>query len=495
MKGTRILGRAIIALALMAGFYALALGIAFALLWAPYAEFVYARHVTPKLAVLCIVGGIAILWSVLPRRDRFEAPGLRLKPEQHPRLFKALERVANATHQALPVEVYVVPEVNAWVMQRGGLMGFGSRKVMGLGLPLMRILTCSQFSAVLAHEFGHFYGGDTRIGPWIYKTRAAIGRTLNSLGHGTWLQAPFRWYGKLFLRVTHAVSRRQEFVADGLAARTVGSKPLVDGLRSVHRVGSAFEYYWHGECTPVLRAGFLPPLADGFDQFMRAGHIADRMDKILEAELAGGKANSYDTHPSLRDRIAAVAGLPEGPSSLEGDLPATSLLEDMPGLERGLIAKLAGPDEARKLLSIPWGEVGFRVYIPHWAKLAELNAARLAGVTPESLIKVAADLKNFAKTLVDTSGDPPDVEKSEAFANAVVGSALTLMLIDRGGQLDALPGSEISVKLRGHGVEPFGVIRSLQNGSITEDDWVTLCTQLGIAGSELVRQAKVANPP
>ena len=29
---------------------------------------------------------------------------------------------------------------------------------------------------MLAHEFGHFYGGDTKLGPWIYKTRAAIGQ-------------------------------------------------------------------------------------------------------------------------------------------------------------------------------------------------------------------------------------------------------------------------------------------------------------------------------
>jgi Zn-dependent protease with chaperone function len=485
MKDSRILGRAVIALSLLVGFYTLALGIAIALLWVPYAEFVYAHHITPKLAVLCIVGGAAILWSVLPRPDKFEPPGVRLQPEQHPRLFKALDRVAKATHQAIPAEVYVVPEVNAWVMQRGGLMGFGSRKVMGMGLPLMRILTCDQFSAVLAHEFGHFYGGDTRIGPWIYKTRAAIGRTLSSLGHRAWLQAPFRWYGKLFLRVTHAVSRRQEFVADELAARTVGARPLVDGLRSAHRVGPAFEYYWQGECTPVLTAGFLPPLADGFDQFMKARHIADRMDESLAAELASGKADPYDSHPPLKDRIAAVAGLPEGPSTLEGDLPAISLLEDLPGLERELIAKIAGPDQAGKLTSIPWGEVGSRVYVPRWARLAERNAASLEAVTPESLSEIMADLKNFGKRLVDSSGDPPDIEKSESFAKVVVGAALTLLLIDRGGQLDVLPGSEISVKLRSHDLRPFSVIPSLQNGSITKDVWTTLCAELGIAGTKV----------
>jgi Zn-dependent protease with chaperone function len=34
-------------------------------------------------------------------------------------------------------------------------MGFGSRRVMGLGLPLLQALNVSQLEAVLAHEFGH----------------------------------------------------------------------------------------------------------------------------------------------------------------------------------------------------------------------------------------------------------------------------------------------------------------------------------------------------
>jgi heat shock protein HtpX len=60
-------------------------------------------------------------------------------------------------------------------------MGVGSRRVMGIGLPLLQLLSVSQFEAVLAHEFGHFHGGDTHIGPWIYRTRAGIGRTLSTL--------------------------------------------------------------------------------------------------------------------------------------------------------------------------------------------------------------------------------------------------------------------------------------------------------------------------
>jgi Zn-dependent protease with chaperone function len=76
-------------------------------------------------------------------------------------LFKLISGVSNATSQDAPTEVYLVPDVNAWVAQRGGVMGFGSRRVMGVGLPLLGTLTIDQFRAVLAHEFGHYDAGDT----------------------------------------------------------------------------------------------------------------------------------------------------------------------------------------------------------------------------------------------------------------------------------------------------------------------------------------------
>ena len=487
MKASFIVGRAVLAVVLMIGFYALALGMAGGLLWVPYAEFVYAHHITPKLAIICILAGGTILWSVLPRRDKFVAPGPRLKREKYPRLFKELEVVAGATKQTMPVEVYLVPDVNAWVMQRGGIMGFGSRRVMGLGLPLMRILTRSQFRAVLAHEFGHYHSGDTKIGPWIYKTRAAIGRTLDALGSRSWLswlQAPFLWYGKMFLRITHAVSRRQEFVADELAARTVGAEPLTDGLRTVHRVAPAFAFYWHTECSPVLRAGFLPPLADGFDQYVRAGQIAEQMDKHLEAQLAGSAADPYDTHPPLKDRIAALEKFPRGSDPSE-DLRAVSLLEGVPTLERELMAQMAGVHETANLAPIVWSEVGSLVYVPQWTRLVQLNAARLEGVTPESLSQVAANVDTFGKQLKDYSEDTPDGDHAEALANAVVGAALTLLLIRCGGQLNVRPGSEISVELGGHDVKPFVVLMALKDGQMTAHTWEARCVELGIAGAEL----------
>ena len=86
----------------------------------------------------------------------------------------------DARHRYPAVSTSLLPGTE--VAERGGVMGAGSRRVMGVGLPLLDLLTVPQFRAVLAHEFGHFVGGDTRLGPWIYKTRAAIGRTTDTMG-------------------------------------------------------------------------------------------------------------------------------------------------------------------------------------------------------------------------------------------------------------------------------------------------------------------------
>jgi Zn-dependent protease with chaperone function len=231
-------GRAALAVALLIGFYLLALGIAGGLLYIPYAEWTYADRVTGRILVFCVASAFAILRGIVPRPDQFDPPGPIVTEREQPRLFAVIRGVSKATDQAMPEEVYLVPDVNAFVAQRGGVMGFGSRRVMGIGLPLLESLTVPQFRAVIAHEFGHYRGGDTKLGPWVYKTRASIIRTLQSLArHSSLLQKPFIWYGEAFSRLTLAISRQQEYVADELAARTTGAANLSQALTVLERSG------------------------------------------------------------------------------------------------------------------------------------------------------------------------------------------------------------------------------------------------------------------
>jgi hypothetical protein len=114
--------RALIAVALTIGFYGLALVIAAGLLLIAWLLWVDGGRVN-RVTLFCVAGAGIILWSIVPRPERFVPPGPQLEAAQHPRLFEALTDVAQKVQQPMPHEVYLVPDVNAGVRQRGGFDG------------------------------------------------------------------------------------------------------------------------------------------------------------------------------------------------------------------------------------------------------------------------------------------------------------------------------------------------------------------------------------
>jgi Zn-dependent protease with chaperone function len=486
VQGARSLAaRALLAAALMVGFYLLALGFALGLLYVPYAEWTLRHGVTGKLALFCVVGAGLILWALVPRPDRFAPPGPVLSPRGQYPLLRLIREVAAATGQAMPAEVYLVPEANAWVTQRGGVMGLGSRRVMGLGLPLLPVLTISELRAVLAHEFGHYHGGDTKLGPWIYRTRAAIGRTLASLEeHSSLLQKPFVWYASLFLRVSHAVSRGQELTADALAARTAGARAFAAALKKIHGAALAMSSYWTEEVGPVLRAGFLPPVAEGFQRFLAAERVATAVNGAVEQAAREAEADPYDTHPPLRDRLAALKAFPEG-ARPAADPPAITLLSGVPELERELLGGVVAGGEHGKLTPIGWSEVGARVYLPFWEALVRDRSAALAGLTLEGLGERARALRSD-RAGRPGAGDESDREEVSRADLHALASALALALARAGWSVRTDVGEPIVLQRSADAIDPFHTVFGLASGKVDEDGWRRRCADLGIAGLELV---------
>lgn len=482
--------RALLALGLMIGFYGLAIGVAALLVWLPYAELTYVHRIHPKLALGCLAGAAIILWSIMPRRDRFEAPGPRLLPARHPKLFAMIQGVASATKQAPPDEVYLVGDINAWVGQRGGIAGAGGHRVMGLGLPLLQTLTVSELRAVLAHEFGHYHGGDTKLGRFVHQTRAAIGRTLGNLGaHGSVLQAPFLWYGRLFLRVSHAVSRRQELAADQLAAQVAGARPLAEGLKKIHAMGPAFGYYWSNEVIPVLRAGFVPPLGAGFERFV-SGEIGRKALTAARERSTGETGDVFDTHPPLRDRLQALDGLPPGATPPDDHL-AIVLLTDPQKLEPELIVALAPPD-AKRLAPIAWGEVGERVYQPRWQEEATGAAAHVGALSVAALAERASPLAETLGRKLLADGEVAPGELRLFRGTFALGAALAAALSEAGWTTETPPGEPVRLEGARGSLDPFATVQALVKGEIGPEDWAEQCARLGIA--EIVMLGAAPSP-
>ena len=477
--------RALIAAGLTVGFYLLAVAIIGVLLFIPYAEWRYAHRIHFKIVIICLGAAGAIVAALIPPKDEFKVGGMRLERESQPRLFKEVEDIAKAMNQAPPSEVYLVPEVNAWVTEHGGRGG--SRRIMGLGLPLLAVLDLSQFRAVLAHEFGHYYGGDTKLGPWLYRTRMTIGRTVKGLserGHSV-LQVPFRKYGELFLRITQKVSRLQELKADELAARHAGVTAMADGLTTIHSGGAAFDLYWGNEVVPVLSEGYVPPILEGFAAFMKQANVKAFLSKQMDESLTQSDGDLYDSHPPLRQRLDAIEKV-KGASVERRKEPVLSILRNVEELEREMIAGLArasgGPE---RLEPVAWTDAGQIALLPRWRKIATAYSGLLEGVLPENLPGVVKNMEDFYSKLSGMAEDEPSRDEIERRAAFIIGASLAVALAGKGWIVRNEVGSPVRMEKDGESIIPFSVAPDLASGKASEEAWKEFCARSGIAGTML----------
>jgi len=183
----------VLALVLTVVFYLFALAMAGALLGLPVGRVATGHGFLIFWGIAMVVAGVSILVAIVPRRERFVPPGPRLTRADQPELLALVEDVAREVGHPVPDETYLEPDANAAVTEVGPPL-LRKRRVLILGLPLLDLLTVDQLRAVIAHEFGHYVGGDTRIGTWTYRTRRAILRTVSAL---RWDEEDDGWFERI----------------------------------------------------------------------------------------------------------------------------------------------------------------------------------------------------------------------------------------------------------------------------------------------------------
>jgi heat shock protein HtpX len=459
--------RALLAVALTVGFYVLALGLITGLVLVAFIP-----NAPGRLIFFCIAGAVIILISIVPRPRRFTPPGPMLNPAGQQRLFAELYGVARAVGEPMPAEVYVTPEMNAGVLQRG------YRRVMVLGLPLMQVMTVSQMRAVLAHEFGHYHGGDTKLGPWVYRTRETIGRTISGLSRqSSILQLPFVWYGQLFLRVSQAVSRQQEFAADQLAARTFGARSMIDGLRALAHGSIAFNAYWRQEIVPLVEAGFQPPLMEGFTRFLAEPAILTQVGVAAREELAHAKTNPYDSHPPDAERIAALAALPPGLDP--GPEPAAiGLIDGLDLIDSSLLFAMLKP--GTQLRRISWAEAGNVALLPGLRDRVRRQASLVSGYTIGWLPELLKYADRLGASEASAAGASVAPDQARSLGIGLAGAALTVALAQNGWIAESLPGRPIVMRHGDDVLEPFNEVDRLAREGVSAEAWQQRCWDLGI---------------
>jgi len=166
------------------------------LLWTlPFGGQVNLLFMRLLLSAFGLVAGVTILSSLVPSKDQHEVNGVCIDLEKEKRLAQEIEAIAGALREPMPSHVYLIGDANAFVSERDEGKGIGRRRILALGLPLLQMLTIAQFRAVLAHEFAHYYSGDTRLGPWVYEARRSLIRVYENLGKNSKVLLYLRRWG------------------------------------------------------------------------------------------------------------------------------------------------------------------------------------------------------------------------------------------------------------------------------------------------------------
>ncbi len=441
------------------------------------------------LASLLAAGVLA--WSAFPRVDRFVPPGPDLLADEHPALFTMIREVSEATGQSMPVHVYAVLDVNAFVTERGGFMGFGSRRVMGIGLGLLNAFTVDEVRAVIAHEFGHFHGGDTRLGPWVYKTRATMGRTVNSLQLAAAkvaeieamrivlavVEAPFRWMALGYLRLSASVSRAQEFEADAVAARAVGAAPVLSGFSKLAGTSAAMNGYFE-ELSALIGHGALPPVLSGARQFVEANR--ERLAQVDAESAKFGEADPFDSHPPLSERISAVRKLtlPDIASRRADERLCIELVNAPEALARSFITEQVGTP----LKSIDWSEAA-PLFMRDQHRALRHHRRWLEG-------RGAGDVNREHRTqcdavrIVDGIGSHlPDLELTVVthLAGQLYSAAFSIALEHLGYVASTGPGEPMRFQRGETIIEPAAIVRRYLTGEMPDEEWVAFWSNAGLA--------------
>lgn len=492
--------RALLALILTVVFYTFATALALAFMGLPVYQIATGGFFNIWIALTLFVTGASIVYAIFPRREKFVAPGPELTAAEHPKLFSMIEEVARKADQEMPANVYLAHDVNAAVTERGGFFGLGSRKVLIVGLPLMSILDDDELKGVIAHEFGHYVGKDTKFGAWTWRTRAAIFRTLEVLHdedeESMWQAAvskPFEWYAKLFLRLTTAVSRRQEFAADEVAASIAGRDAQVSALRRIHRIAPVFDTYWYEDVVPAINNGGRAPIVHGWHSFLAVEPVAEAIDEGYARTIAEDrKSDPYASHPTVVERLAAFGAEPDWPQG-EPALPAQPalhLLGDVETAERRLIDAITV--DGAEFEDVSWEEVGERLQLPRHRAVVEEYADALKGLTVASGLEwlVRGQPKDRPFTSAEASFDD-----ARGVAATAIASAMIVALHDGGWRLESLPGEPIRMVRGEHALEPFGAIGLALDGKLDPDAFRASSEAEGVADLPLgqLRSAEMAS--
>ena len=360
--------------------------------------------------VVLVIPALLLLLGVFSARPSpFQAPGRRLERADAPLLFETIESLATAVGTASPTDVYLDPLFTLAVTETGGF--FRGRRVLMIGAPLLKVLSVAELRAGIAHELGHFAGGDTRVSGIVSYTHATFASVIRTAQRDPFKKGTSHYliegglelgesiaktvvatYAKLYFRVMHSLGRRQEVAADGFSTRIAGSAASARALQKFATSARLYAHYLDTDVGFALLKGAVPSdFWAGFERCRQDTLSTDAGRRFLES-LRTAATDPYDQHPSLAERLRffeehrhEVAGEDDSPAAtlLAPELELDAWLEKET-VDRLVAAASAGGQRVPQLRRMKWSSIARKVYAPTALEAARKVAEALFPLYPDA---------------------------------------------------------------------------------------------------------------
>ena len=296
------------------------------------------------IAAISILLTVFMLKSLFTVRRSGDPGGVEVTPEDEPKLFEFLHKLADEIGAPKPYRVFITPEVNAAVFYDLSLFNliFPSRKNLIIGLGLVNVLNLGELKAVLAHEFGHFAQNSMAVGRWVYIAQQIIGHMVATRD---WLDSIVKFISRVDLRIAwlgwliglilwairslmdtlfqlvvlaeRALSREMEFNADLVAVSVTGSDALVHALHKLQAADEAWQSTLDLAAGQAHRGKRIDDLFNAQEEAIQSiakiindehyGSVpeakkADKSQHRVFADQMARAPQMWSTHPGNRDR-------------------------------------------------------------------------------------------------------------------------------------------------------------------------------------------------
>jgi len=284
-----------------------------------FGESVFTGYVHPKLialvgigAVIGVVGMLRGVASVI-KPAKTAILSKRVSSVKEPLLYEFVHNLARKIGAKAPLHIIAGLSPNFFVTEAkvrcldGELTG----RTMYISLPLCRIVTRGEFTAVLAHELAHYKGLDTEFSQKFYPVYRGTSEALVGLAqHLQGIKSIALWpafgvlsyFFKSFSVAETEISRDRELVADRVASEYTDRRDLARALIKVH----AFAGQWQ-----TLRAVMRDALAQNqvitnasllFGHMINTQSDRDALNDLDEERIA----HPTNTHPPLSVRLESL---------------------------------------------------------------------------------------------------------------------------------------------------------------------------------------------